>query len=86
MLLTPIERLTYRDVAVRYLTGDTHPDHDTICAFRRGNPQAIGEAFVELLKLARAMGMVRVGTVSVDGTHIKATVSKQKSIRYDRAG
>ena len=32
-----IERATYRDLAVRYLTGDTHPDHDTICAFRREN-------------------------------------------------
>lgn len=31
-----IERATYRDVAVRYLTADTDPDHDTICAFRRG--------------------------------------------------
>ena len=30
-----IERATHRDIAVRYLTGDTHPDHDTICAFRR---------------------------------------------------
>lgn len=81
-----IERLTYRDVAVRYLTGDTHPDHDTICAFRRENAAAVREAFVELLKLARQMGLVTVGTVSVDGTHIKANASKQKSIRYDRAG
>jgi len=81
-----IERLTYRDVAVRYLTGDTHPDHDTICTFRRENAAAIREAFVELLRLAREMGLVTVGTVSVDGTHIKANASKQKSVRYDRAG
>lgn len=81
-----IERLTHRDIAVRYLTGDTHPDHDTICAFRRENAQVVGEAFVELLKLARQMGLVTVGTVSVDGTHIQANASKQKSIRYDRAG
>ena len=81
-----IERLTYRDVAVRYLTGDTHPDHDTICTFRRENAAAIREAFVQLLKLARTMGLVTVGTVSIDGTHIKANASKQKSVRYDRAG
>jgi transposase len=81
-----IERLTYRDIAVRYLTGDTHPDHDTICTFRRDNAAAIREAFVELLKLAREMGLVTVGTVSVDGTHIRASASKQKSVRYDRAG
>jgi transposase len=81
-----IERMTYRDIAVRYLTGDTHPDHDTICAFRRRNAVAVGEAFVEVLKLARELGFVAVGTVSVDGTHILANASKQKSVRYDRAG
>jgi len=81
-----IERATYRDLAVRYLTGDTHPDHDTICAFRRANGQVITEAFVEVLKLAREMKLLRIGTVSVDGTHIKANASKHKSIRYDRAG
>ncbi len=81
-----IERATYRDVAVRYLTGDTHPDHDTICAFRRENGEAVKQAFVEVLRLAREMGLLRVGTVSVDGTHIKANASKHKSVRYDRAG
>ena len=81
-----IERATYRDVAVRYLTGDTHPDHDTICAFRRENGQVVKQAFGEVLQLAREMGLVKVGTVSVDGTHIKANASKHKSVRYDRAG
>ena len=81
-----IERMTYRDIAVRYLTGNTHPDHDTICAFRRTNGEAVREAFVELLRLAKGMGLMSVGTVSVDGTHIKASASKHKSVRYDRAG
>jgi transposase len=81
-----IERATYRDVAVRYLTGDTHPDHDTICAFRRENGEAVKPAFAEVLRLAREMGLLKVGTVSVDGTHIKANASKHKSVRYDRAG
>lgn len=48
-----IERATYRDVAVRYLTGDTHPDHDTICTFRRRNGEAMAEAFLQVLSLAR---------------------------------
>jgi len=81
-----IERATYRDVAVRYLTGDTHPDHDSICKFRRENGPAVKEAFVEVLRLARQMGLVKVGTVSVDGTHVRANASKHKSVRYDRAG
>jgi transposase len=80
-----IERATYRDLAVRYLTGDTHPDHDTICAFRRANGEVIKEAFLEVLKLAGEMKLLRVGTISLDGTHIKANASKHKSVRYDRA-
>jgi transposase len=81
-----IERSTYRDVAVRYLTGDTHPDHDTICTFRRENGPVIKQAFVEVLRVAREMKLLKVGTVSVDGTHIRANASKHKSLRYDRAG
>jgi hypothetical protein len=70
---------------VRYLTGDTHPDHDTICTFRREHREAIKEAFLQVTRLAREMGVLKIGTVSVDGTHIKANASKHKSIRYDRA-
>ena len=81
-----IERATYRDLAVRYLTGDTHPDHDTICAFRRENGDVVREAFVEVLRLASELKLVKFGTVAVDGTHIKANRSKHKSVRYDRAG
>lgn len=80
-----IERATYRDVAVRYLTADTHPDHDTICTFRRRNERAVSEAFLHVLKLAGETGLLKVGTVSVDGTQIEANASKSKNVRYDRA-
>ena len=80
-----IERATYRDVAVRFLTADTHPDHDTICTFRRENFEAVTGAFLQVLQLARTMGVLKVGTVSVDGTHIKASASKNRNVRYDRA-
>jgi len=80
-----IERATYRDVGVRYLSADTHPDHDTICTFRRENFGAVSEAFLHVPQLAREMGVLKVGTVSVDGTHIKANASKDKNVRYDRA-
>ena len=81
-----IERATYRDIAVRYLTGDTHPDHDTICAFRRENFTAVADCFVRVLELARELKLLKVGTVSVDGTKIKANANISRSIRYDRAG
>ena len=80
-----IERATWHNIAVRYLTGDTHPDHDTICAFRRKNKKTIKKMFAHVLRLADEMGVVKIGTVSMDGTHIKANASKHKSVRYDRA-
>ena len=81
-----IERATYRDVAVRYLTGDTHPDHDTICAFRRNNLEAIATAFVNVLELAKELQLLSLGVVSLDGTHLKANASKDKNVTYQRAG
>ena len=80
-----IERATYRDIAVRFLTADTHPDHDTICKFRRENSAAINKAFVEILHLAKEMGLLKVGKVSTDGTHMKANASINKNITYKRA-
>jgi len=80
-----IERATYVNVSVRYLTADTHPDHDTICAFRRRNFDAFAKAFLHVLELATEMGVLKVGTISVDGTQIDANASKSKNVRHDRA-
>jgi transposase len=81
-----IERATHRDIAVRYVCANTHPDHDTICKFRRENFAAVAEAFLQVLKLAREMNLLRVGTVSIDGTKLKANAGKDKSVCYERAG
>jgi transposase len=81
-----IERATQRDVAVRYLTADTHPDHDTIAKFRRENFEAVAECFVRVLELARELKLLKVGTVSVDGTQLRANASKHKNVTYARAG
>lgn len=80
-----IEQATYRDVAVRYLMADHHPDHNTIAAFRKNNQEAIEQAFVQVLLLAHKLGMLKVGMVSVDGTHLKANASLNRGVRYDRA-
>jgi transposase len=80
-----IERATYRDIAVRYLTANTHPDHDTICTFRRHNQDAIAAAFVEVLELARELKLLKLGMVSLDGTHIRAHASKDQNVTYQRA-
>ena len=80
-----IERATYRDVGTRFIAANTHPDHDTIAHFRRVNRAAFEAAFLQVLLLARESGLLRLGTVSIDGTKIDANASKIRSVRYDRA-
>lgn len=80
-----IERATYRDIGVRYVAANLHPDHDTICTFRRTNVEAIASAFEQVLLMARELKLLRVGMVSVDGTKVDANASKRNSLRYDRA-
>ena len=78
-----IERATRRDIGVRFVTANSHPDHDTIATFRRDNLAAVGESFLQVLLLAKE---VKVGVVSVDGSKFEANASKHRSVRYDRAG
>lgn len=73
-----IERASYRDVAVRFITGDTHPDHDTIASFRRENGALIKSCFVRVLALARRMKILRLGDVAIDGSMIEANASKRR--------
>ena len=80
-----IERATYRDLGVRFVAANLHPDHDTIAVFRRSNKAAFEAAFVQVLLLARESGLLHLGTVSIDGTKIDANASKIRSVRYDRA-
>jgi transposase len=80
-----IERATHRDLGVRYVAANLHPDHDTIAAFRRANRAAFEAAFLQVLPLARESGLLRLGTVAIDGTKLDADASKIRSVRYDRA-
>ncbi|GDY24050.1 hypothetical protein LBMAG56_53970 [Verrucomicrobiota bacterium] len=83
-----IERATFTDVAVRFLTGDTHPDHDTICEFRRQNGPVLAESFVRVLELARELKLLKFGqlTLAADGTKVLANASKHSAVSYQRAG
>jgi transposase len=80
-----VERATHRDIGARYIAANTHPDHDTIAVFRRTNKAAFEAAFLQVLLLARESGLLRLGTVSIDGTKIDANASRIRSLRYDRA-
>jgi transposase len=76
-----IERATYQDISVRYLSGDTHPDHDTIAKFRRDNGLLIRKAFIEVLELGQELGFLRMGLVSIDGTKLRGNASKRQTLR-----
>lgn len=80
-----IERATYDSVAFRYLAGNEHPDHDTIAAFRKRFLGQIEPLFVEVLKLAHAMGMLKLGTVAIDGTKVHANASRHSALSYGHA-
>jgi transposase len=82
-----IEAASHFDVAVRYICGgEHHPDHSVICAFRTGNKDLFSECFVKVLGIAQESGALKLGTVSVDGTKIKADASKHAAVSYKKAG
>ena len=67
------------------MAANCHPDHDTICTFRRDSFEAVSAAFPEVLPLAREPKLLRVGTASVDGTKVDANANRRNGIRHDRA-
>jgi transposase len=81
-----LERATYDSVALRFLTANDHPDHDTIAAFRRRFLEDIEALFVQVLLLAREMGVLKMGTVALDGTKIHANASRHRALSYEHAG
>jgi transposase len=79
-----IERRCREDVAFMYLTGDSYPDHDTICAFRQRHLGAFAALFLETLRIAQEAGALKVGRIALDGTKIRANASKHKAMSYAR--
>jgi transposase len=81
-----LERATYDSVAFRFIAANDHPDHDTIATFRRRFLAEIEGLFVQVLELAREMGMLKMGTVALDGTKIHANASRHSALSYEHAG
>src|ERR1700676_2978380 len=81
-----LERATYDSVAFRFIAANEHPDHDTIAAFRRRFLRQIETLFVQVLGVAREIGVLKLGTVALDGTKIHANASRHKALSYERAG
>lgn len=81
-----LERATYRDVAVRMLCADQHPDYRSIARFRARHLEALGELFVQALRLCREARLVGLGTLALDGTKLRANASRHKAMSYERMG
>ena len=80
-----LERATYDSVAFRFIAANDHPDHDTLATFRRRFLKEIEGLFVQVLMLARETGMLKLGTVALDGTKVHANASRHSALSYEHA-
>ncbi len=79
-----IERATYEAIPFRFISGNLHPDHDTLATFRRTFLPELKDLFVQVLLLAQEAGVLKLGTISLDGTKVHADASKCKAVSYKR--
>jgi transposase len=80
-----IERATHDSLAFRYIAGNEHPDHDTIATFRKRFLPQLGPLFVQVLRMARDLGLLKLGTVALDGTKVHANASRHSALSYGHA-
>jgi len=77
-----IERATYDSVAFRFIAAGSHPDHDTLAAFRRRFLNELADLFVQVLEVAQEMKLLKLGTISLDGTKIHANASRHSALSH----
>ena len=71
-----------RNLAFLAIVGDQRPDFRTISLFRKDHLEAFADVFVQVLRLAKAAGLVRLGTIAVDGTKVQGNASRHKAMSY----
>ena len=77
-----IARKLREDVAFRVLAAHNFPAHRTIRDFRALHLKELSELFMQVVRLAREMGLVKLGTIAVDGTKVKANAGRHKAMSY----
>lgn len=80
-----IERACRESLPFLFIAANTHPDHDTIANFRRRFDSEIKEVFTQVLTVAASMKLVKLGTISLDGSKVKANASKHSALSYGHA-
>jgi transposase len=79
-----LARKLHEDVALRVLSAGNFPAHRTLSDFRAFHLKELSDLFVQVVRLAREIGLVKLGTIAVDGTKIKANASRHKAMSYER--
>lgn len=80
-----MQRATYELIPVIFITGNTHPDHNSINTFRKRFLPELKELLLQILLIAQTMGILKLGDISLDGTKMKANASKHKAMSWDYA-
>jgi transposase len=80
-----IEQACYDSIAFRYIAANRHPDHDTLCAFRRRFLTELQKLFVQVLSIAQQMKLLKLGTIALDGTKVHANASRHNALSHGRA-
>ncbi len=80
-----LEEASRDSLAFRFVCNNHNPDHSTISGFRKRFRDEIKDFFVQVLRMAMEMGLTKLGTVSLDGTKVRANASKHKALSWHRA-
>jgi transposase len=79
-----IERGSFEDVALRVISGGSHPHWTTINGFRLQHRVALANLFTQVLKMCARSGLRTLGHVALDGSKVQANASKHKAMSYGR--
>ena len=77
-----LENATYDSVAFRFVAAGEHPDHDTLNTFRKRFLKDIEVLMVQVLMIARTLGVLNLGNIALDGSKIKANASRHSALSY----
>jgi len=77
-----LEHATYDSIAFRFVAADEHPDHDTLNTFRKRFLKDIEALMVQVLLIARTMGVFKLGNIALDGSTLNANASKHSALSY----
>jgi len=80
-----IEAATHESIAFRYIAANEQPDHDSLCTFRKRFLKEIEALFVEVLRIAKQMKILKLGTIALDGTKVHANASRHSALSYGHA-